>query len=190
MKSWHRVIFARIKYALLYDAVENGGRAVYDESRESWTIPGIQTHGSHSIQDRRRRPPKPLFVDLDIEMPTRTTSDPDDPNTMQRIASILAMDLNDHIEEIPRTRESRRQDKLFRLDDVSVVMIFYWLSCSYLTQNVTGRFGYIHLDSVRSPSQNIARIRANTTRHHAPPLQCRGMHFESFCLAPTNLVII
>ena len=120
-------LFLDAQYALLYDAVENGGRAVYDDSKEAWTIPSLETPGHLSVRGRRpcingRHNPD-FFVDLDIEMPTRTTPDPDHPNTPQLISSILSMDLNDDMEEIPR-REKKRQDKLLRIDDVSAIPIF------------------------------------------------------------------
>jgi myosin heavy subunit len=109
--------FLASKYALLYDAVENGGRAVYDEAREAWTIPGIKTHNG-GLRDRRQSMKMSEYVELDIEMPVKTTLDIDNPNTLDKISSILTMDLNDHLEEIP-CKYTNRQDKMFRIDHVS-----------------------------------------------------------------------
>jgi hypothetical protein len=58
------------------------------------------------------------YVELDIEMPVKTTLDIDNPNTLDKISSILTMDLNDHLEEIP-CKYTNRQDKMFRIDHVS-----------------------------------------------------------------------
>lgn len=109
--------FLASKYALLYDAVENGGRAVYDEVTEAWTIPGIKTHCG-GLRDRRRSMKMSEYVELDIEMPVKTTLDIDNPNTLDKISSILTMDLNNHLEEIP-CKYTNRQDKMFRIDHVS-----------------------------------------------------------------------
>lgn len=57
------------------------------------------------------------IVDLDIEMPARSTHNLGDPNTAQKIAFILSMDVNDQMEEPPQ--KENRQEKLFRLNDVS-----------------------------------------------------------------------
>jgi hypothetical protein len=62
------------------------------------------------------------FVELDLEMPVKSTPDVEDPNTMQKISSVLAMDLNDHMEEIPC--QYNRQDKMFRVDHVSACFLF------------------------------------------------------------------
>lgn len=97
---------------------------MYDDSKEAWTIPSLKTPGQLSVRNRRpytnchHDHDSDSFVDLDIEMPIRTTPDPENPNTPQIISSILAMDLNDDMEEIPR-RDKKRQDKLFRINDVS-----------------------------------------------------------------------
>jgi len=110
------------KYALLYDAVENGGRAVYDESREAWSIPDLKTQRMHPVKERRRiitNGNKKEFanvIETDIHIPKRSTPDPDDPNTPEIIASILSMDLNEDMEEIHHI-DHRRQDKLFRIND-------------------------------------------------------------------------
>ena len=61
-------------------------------------------------------------IETDIHIPKRSTPDPEDPNTPEIIASILAMDLNDEMDEIHHV-DHRRQDKLFRIDDVSVVLL-------------------------------------------------------------------
>ncbi|KAL7513645.1 hypothetical protein ACHAXN_010899 [Cyclotella atomus] len=106
--------FVPPKYALLYDAVENGGRAIYDEAREAWTISGIKTDNGCLKCRRRGMNQMSEFVELDLEMPVKSTPDVEDPNTMQKISSILAMDLNDHMEEIPC--KYNRQDKMFRVD--------------------------------------------------------------------------
>ena len=117
-----------VKYALLYDAVENGGRAIYDESRETWSIPDLKTQRMLPVKERRRiitNENKKEFVNLvetDIHIPKRSTPDPEDPNTPEIIASILAMDLSDEMDEIHHI-DHRRQEKLFRIDDVSVVLL-------------------------------------------------------------------
>lgn len=141
----------------MYDSVDNGGRAIYNESTGAWTIPGIKTTTGYSVRDRRSLTDTRLqeFVELDIEMPRRTTPDIDDPNTLQRIRAILAMDLNDHMEEIPRKeRNTSRQDKLFRIDDVSAVLAFLiWIN-------------HAHIEIIASMSQKQkAKHRKNKDRH-------------------------
>eukprot|EP00804_Cyclotella_cryptica_P010642 CCRYP_005465-RA/>CCRYP_005465-RA protein AED:0.33 eAED:-0.26 QI:227/0.33/0.28/0.57/1/1/7/0/2002 len=126
------------KYALLYDAVENGGRAVFDEARETWTIPSIKTqvintrtqrrHGlkgfgrpeteyaqGRKMADRNVRWHAEDIVDLDIEMPTQSSLSLDHPNTAEKIAFILSMDLNDYTEELPQ--KDNRREKLLRLNN-------------------------------------------------------------------------
>lgn len=104
----------------MYDDVENGGRAVWDEAEERWKIPGLKIKGgdmdimrersmtSKSLRrpetdyarQRRLVDPNPRWrtedvVDLEIMMPARTTPHRDDPNTVGKIRAIIAMDMED-----------------------------------------------------------------------------------------------
>lgn len=113
---------------------------MFDEARETWTIPSIKTQDISTTRQRgqimkgfrrpeteyaqRRKMVDPNvrwrtedIVDLDIEMPARSTLNLGDPNTARKIALILSMDVTDHMEE-PQQKENR-QEKLFRLNDVS-----------------------------------------------------------------------
>ena len=125
----------------MYDDVQNGGRAVYDEIREKWTIPDLKPNNFRTIRDRTRSTnglsrPKSEFtecrrmvdpnirwrsrdiLDLDIIMPTRSTGYFDDPNTPERIAAILALDLSDQVGGTnSRERKHKHRGKLFRVDD-------------------------------------------------------------------------
>lgn len=105
------------KYALLYDDVANGGRAVWDEAEERWKIPPLKidereiefiredrrSHHrpeTHYARQRRLVDPNPRWrtedvVDLEITMPARSTPHRDDPNSVGKIRAILAMDLED-----------------------------------------------------------------------------------------------
>ena len=188
------------KYALLYDSVENGGRAVYDESREAWSIPGLKTNGNKLMRGRRsadgsRRPETEYarrrrmvdpnirwrtdnIVDLDIEMPGRSTPDFEDPNTPEKIASILAMDLNDYsyMEELPR-KGLNRQDKMLRLDDVS---LFNPSTCD--SWPMADFFLSLKLScyATRSRSPGTVRTRANIAKgvpniHFGRPLPFRSL---------------
>ncbi|KAL9191567.1 hypothetical protein ACHAXT_001273 [Thalassiosira profunda] len=130
------------KYSLLYDDVENGGRAVWDDAEENWTLPPLKHRGaqlrertmtSQSLhrpeaehaRRRREEDPNPRWrteniVDLDIVMPHRSTPLPDDPNTPDRIAAILAMDINDRGTERSSAKSSRtkhREQHLFTVGD-------------------------------------------------------------------------
>lgn len=130
------------QYALAYDSIDNGGRAVYDESRETWSISRMKVNGFNAARDRRvgtsglRRPEIEYarrrkmvdpnlrwhsedVVELDIAMPTRSTPDFEDPNTASKIAAILAMDLNDPMEELPRKKTSNRASRFLSLNGVS-----------------------------------------------------------------------
>jgi hypothetical protein len=105
----------------LYDDVENGGRAVWDEAEERWKIPGLKIEGgdmdvtrersmtSQSLhrpeteyaRQRRLVDPNPRWrtedvVDMEIMMPARTTPHRDDPNTVGKIRAILSMDPEDN----------------------------------------------------------------------------------------------
>lgn len=128
---------------MLYDDVENGGRAVWDDSQEQWKIPGLilddanhlrersmtkQSHHRPETEHARRQkmvdPNNPRWhtediVDLDLIMPSRSTPAIGDPNTTTRIQNILSMDIND---ELPSSkgssrskgrRSKQRQDKYF-----------------------------------------------------------------------------
>lgn len=134
-----------MKYALLYDDVENGGRAVWDDSRETWKIPPLKQQGGggdiiieRSMTSQSRHRPETEFarrrkvsdsnprwrtkdiVDLDIAMPTRSTPNQDDPNTMNKIRAILAMDLNEPINPTRSIRSSsakRRESKYLSVND-------------------------------------------------------------------------
>lgn len=121
-----------MKYALLYDDVENGGRAVWDESRETWKIPPLKLQGggdiiesimtmqSHhrpetefarrrKVSDANPRWRSEDIVDLDIAMPTRSTPDQGDPNTLKKIRDILVMDLNEPIRKTSSSSGSIRK---------------------------------------------------------------------------------
>ncbi|KAL7552959.1 hypothetical protein ACHAWF_018456 [Thalassiosira exigua] len=123
------------RYALLYDDVENGGRAVWDESTETWKIPpllhqGVRTRGLHRPETdyaRRRKPvdPNPRYhtddiVVLPLAMPPRSTPNSDDANTIHKITSILEMDLNNPLKELPSNKSGRtkhREHQLFSVND-------------------------------------------------------------------------
>jgi kinesin family protein 3/17 len=122
-----------LQYALLYDDVENGGRAVWNETEETWSIPRlvIQDGDINTIRERSmtsqsiHRPeieyarqrrlvdPNPRWrtenvVDLERIMPTPSTPNRDDPNTLSKIRAILAMDLKDDTPSSNKTRKSAR----------------------------------------------------------------------------------
>jgi len=121
------------KYALLYDDVENGGRAVWDETQEIWKIPDLKYRGgimkersmtknslhrpeTDYARSRKMVDSNPRFhidniVELEIAMPARSTPDSDDPNTLSKIASILAMDLDDPVKELPSSKTSRLKQR-------------------------------------------------------------------------------
>ena len=56
-------------------------------------------------------------------MPHRSTPDQDDPNTLDKIKSILAMDLNDPLRKIPssntKSRTKHRENQLLSVHDGS-----------------------------------------------------------------------
>ena len=133
----NNVNFVPLQYALLYDSVENGGRAVWDETNETWKIPPL-THQGNIIKERimsknsRHRPetdyakrratvdPNPRFrtdniVDLDLILPEKRTPDRDDPNTPAKIAAILAMDLDDPPAHSRRAKN--RENQYFSVSD-------------------------------------------------------------------------
>ncbi len=120
-----------MKYALLYDDVENGGRAVWDESKETWKIPPLKHQSRGDIIERsmtrqsHRRPETEFarqrkvsdsnprwrtedVVDLDIVMPTKRAHNQGDANTMNKIRAILAMDLNEPIRKTARGQSAEK----------------------------------------------------------------------------------
>ena len=132
------------QYALLYDDVENGGRAVWDEGKQTWSIPALkhQRGEQHLLEERpmtsqslhrpetdyarRRRmvDPNPRWrtdniVDLEMSMPARSTPACDDPNTLSKIRAILAMDINDPVEQLPtpKSRIKHRENQFLSLGD-------------------------------------------------------------------------
>lgn len=121
---------------------------MWDDSMETWTIPPMVMDGDNirerrvSIQGlrrpetghaRRRKTVDPNLrwhiedvVDLDLALPARTIQNYNDPtsaNTVRKIASILAMDLNDPLEELPsevaKVSKREKENKYFSLNDVS-----------------------------------------------------------------------
>lgn len=116
---------------------------MWDESREAWRIPDLQIRGGVATRERdisaksRHRPetdyarrrreagdPNPRFrtddiVDLELSMPAPR---PDDINTPDRIAAILAMEPNDPVEKIRFKKSSRakhRERQYFSVNDGS-----------------------------------------------------------------------
>jgi hypothetical protein len=90
-----------------------------------------QSHHRPETEYARRRKvtdPNPRWrtedvVDLDIAMPTRSTPNQDDPNTMSKIRAILAMDLDEPIKKTASSTSSatakRREGKYFNFSDYS-----------------------------------------------------------------------
>jgi hypothetical protein len=81
---------------------------------------------SEYARQRRTVDPNPRWrtediVDLEIMMPHRSTPDQDDPNTLDKIKSILAMDLNDPLRKIPssKSRAKHRENQLLSVHDGS-----------------------------------------------------------------------
>lgn len=114
---------------------------MYDETKEQWVIPELR-HREGQIKERgmtnsslhrpeseyaRRRQKvdsNPRWhtqdiVELDIVMPERSTPADDDPNTPDKIAAILAMDLDAPLRELPSNKNKlvRREDKYLRVTD-------------------------------------------------------------------------
>mmetsp|Transcript_988 Transcript_988/g.2094 ORF Transcript_988/g.2094 Transcript_988/m.2094 type:complete len:735 (-) Transcript_988:331-2535(-) len=121
------------KYALLYDDAAKGGIAVWDELGESWTIPKVKANTGR-IRERRvsakgRRRPETEHarrrkmvdsnlrwhnhnaVQLDLVVPPRKI----DENSSKKVASILSMDINDKVDELPPELTSTSK-KYFNLD--------------------------------------------------------------------------
>ena len=130
-----------IQYALLYDDIDNGGRAVWDDSEEKWKIPGLiydddngqpkdRSMTKHSLhrpesdyaRQRKLDDPNPRWhsediVELDIVMPTRSTPNHGNAaNTSSKIQAILAMDVNANPTKTTR-RFKQREEKYFTATD-------------------------------------------------------------------------
>lgn len=111
---------------------------MWDEARETWTLPALNTRRGNRLRERQasggigRRPETEFsremkivdsnprwrsedIVDLDLVMPVRKSpATRDDPNTIDVIAAILAMSMDDEIEELPlnEIRENRQKKYL------------------------------------------------------------------------------
>ena len=122
-------------YAILFDDADNGGRAVWDDSREEWSIPELkfEVHGprerpltknstarpetKYSQQKQASDPTNPRWfnqdvVDLDVIMPTKSTYDVEDPNTIRKISAILCSDISDRA-MLRRARRRRGNDEKY-----------------------------------------------------------------------------
>lgn len=122
----------------MYDDIDNGGRAIWDDSEEKWKIPGL-TYDDDNGQPRDRRmtkqslhrpesdyarqrkldDPNPRWhsediVDLDLVMPTRSKTNQG--NTTSKIQAILAMDVNANPTKTTR-RLKQREEKYFTATD-------------------------------------------------------------------------
>ena len=123
----------------MYDDIDNGGRAVWDDSDEKWKIPGLTYDDDDNGQPRDRsmtkqslhRPesdyarqrkvddPNPRWhsediVELDLVMPTQSTTNQG--NTTSKIQAILAMDVNANPTKTAR-RLKQREEKYFTATD-------------------------------------------------------------------------
>ncbi|KAK1746436.1 kinesin family protein [Skeletonema marinoi] len=121
------------QYALLYDDVDQGGRAVWEEAREAWTIPGLNTRRGNRLRERQAsgRPETEFsremkmvdsnprwrsedIVDLDLVMPVqKAPAARDDPNTIDAIAAILAIDMDDKVDELPLNEIRKNRQKKY-----------------------------------------------------------------------------
>ena len=167
--------------ALLYDDADLGGRAVYDEAQESWTIPGLSTRGCKQFRERSARRPETHFskqiqmvdanirwrrediVDLDLVMPERNTPARDDPNTPAKIAVILAMDMGDEVEKFPPSESRMNRNKKFFKAEVSILAFMSKVFTSHHSDDNCTAF----LTS-KSSSKQKQRGRKETKNHHRP----------------------
>ncbi|EJK76654.1 hypothetical protein THAOC_01574 [Thalassiosira oceanica] len=122
-------------YAILFDDAEDGGRAVWDDSREAWTIPSLtfevdgpggrhltktsttRPETKYSQQKQKSDPTNPRWfnqdvVALDVIMPTKSTCDVEDPNTIRKISAILSSDISDRA-LLRRARRRRSNDEKY-----------------------------------------------------------------------------
>ena len=119
---------------------------MWDESSETWTLPTLNTRKGIRLRERQtsggsgRRPETEFsremklvdsnprwrsedIVDLDLVMPVRKSpASRDDPNTIDAIAAILAISMNDEVEELP-LNEIRKNRKNKYLKAVSLVAL-------------------------------------------------------------------
>jgi len=124
---------------LLYDEIDNGGRAVWDDAEEKWNIPGLiydddngqpkdrsmtkqSLHRPESDYARERKldDPNPRWhsediVELDLVMPTQSNHG-NAVNTTSKIQAILAMDVNANPSNTTR-RLKQREEKYFTATD-------------------------------------------------------------------------
>ena len=118
---------------------------MWDESDETWTLPTLNTRKGNRLRERQasggRRPETEFsremklvdsnprwrsedIVDLDLVMPVRKSpADRDDPNTIDAIAAILAMSMDDEVEELPlnEIRKNRQKKYLKAVSRVALV---------------------------------------------------------------------
>ncbi len=149
---------------------------MWDEARETWTIPGLNTRRGNRLRERStsggsaRRPETELsrelkmvdsnprwrsedIVDLDLAMPVRNTpASRDDPNTLKAIAAILAMDMGDEVEELPLNEIRTNRQKKFLKAEVSHFSVCYVPCSTMCNYNST-------LTTTTSPSHRLPQSR-------------------------------
>ena len=122
---------------------------MWDESSETWTLPSLNTRRGNRLRERQasgssgRRPETEFsremklvdsnprwrsedIVDLDLVMPVRKSpAARDDPNTIEAIAAILAISMDDEVEEPPlnEIRKNRQNKYLKAVSRVTVVCV-------------------------------------------------------------------
>ncbi len=127
---------------------------MWDEARETWTIPGLNTRRGNRLRERHTSGGRPEtefsremkmadsnprwrsedIVDLELVMPVRKSpAAKDDPNTVDAIGAILAMSMDDEIEQLPLNEIRKNRQKKYVKAGVSRASLF----CVYVEVHVT-----------------------------------------------------
>ena len=106
----------------MFDDIKNGGRAVWNDEQEKWSIPKAECSGNsitklssktiqalkHNSMDqkesnkfnRKERQKCENVLTLDLDFPERTTQNYEGPNMTSRVSDILNMSIDDNCDDI------------------------------------------------------------------------------------------
>lgn len=161
---------------------------MWDESNETWTLPTLNTRKGNRLRERQtsggsgRRPESGFsremklvdsnprwrsedIVDLDLVMPVRKSpASRDDPNTIEAIAAILAISMNDEVEELPlnEIRKNRKNKYLKAVSRVAFVCVSYHVSPPFVNANFTKSVSHSYSQSSSKQKQRRRKDKAKS----------------------------
>lgn len=164
---------------------------MWDEARETWTIPGLNTRRrGNRLRERHTSGGRPEtefsremkmvdsnlrwrsedIVDLDLVMPDRKSpAAKNDPNTVDAIGAILAMSMDDEIEQLPLNEIRKNRQKKYLKAGVSRAS-FLCVHVQLHKTLTTSTFASLSIRRVppsRNRSVEKTKPRAAQQQHHS-----------------------